>query len=256
MTDYASTATDISSAIQDPVPQMQEVPDPTVTLLKGFNGEKVAIVREMTGSDEEYLASLESRGALSYPEYISALLKRMVISIGDISVAKTPEVIDELIVGDRDILFLAVVKATYGKQRRYTVECPFCNKENDLFVDLDEDFPIQGTVEEANATLKVTLKNGSVVELRLPTGGDAKFVGKKGKTVAEQNTLMISRCAQVSAPNKEKWARDLSIGDRTAIISALLGVKIGPKAGEVNDPCPSCGEQIVVGLDWVSLLFG
>lgn len=256
MTDYASTAADISSAIQDPVPAMTEAPDPVVTLLKGYNGEKTAMVREMTGADEEYLASLEARGSLSYPEYISALLKKMVISIGDVNVAKTPEVIDELIIGDRDILFLGVVKATYGKQRRYTVICPFCNKENDLYVDLDDDFPIEGTAEEANKTLKVTLKNGSTVELRLPTGGDAKFVGKKGKTVAEQNTLMISRCALVNAPNKEKWARDLSIGDRTAIVNALLAVKFGPKAGEVNDPCPSCGEQIVVGLDWVSLLFG
>jgi len=256
MTNLADSASTINAVIQDPIPQIEEAPDLAVTLMRGFNGEKTAIVREMTGADEEYLASLESRGTMSYPDYISALLKRTVESIGKYEVGSKPDIVDELIIGDRDILFIAVVKATYGKKRRYTVTCPFCNKDNDLYVDMDDDFPIQGTAEEAESAITVTLKNGKEVSLRLPTGGDAKYVNKKAKTIAEQNTLMISRCAQISEPNKEQWARNLTVGDRSTLINALLSVKIGPKSGEVNDPCPSCGEQIVIGLDWVSLLFG
>lgn len=257
MTDAASTANTINAAMQDPVPYIGAAPDTVVSLLKGINGDKTAIVREMTGADEEFLASLEARSTLPYQEYLSSLLKRTVLSIGDIDVHRNPDIIDNLIVGDRDILFLSVVKATYGKIRKFNMTCPYCNTEHDLTVNIEEDFPIEGTEEDADRPIEVTLRNGTTYRFHLPTGGDTKYVAKKGKNVAEQNTMMIGRCLESEdIQNKEQWARNLNIGDRSAIISALLSIKIGPKAGEVNDPCPSCGEQLVMPLDWVSLLFG
>lgn len=253
----ADTATIINQAMEDPIPKMQEVAPTTVDLLLGVSGQaKVAIVREMNGADEEFLASIEAKTALSYSEYISTLLKRTVVSVGEMEVAKFPDVVDELIIADRDILFLAVVKATYGKVRTFNVSCPHCKEKSDLKVDIDEDFPVQGTSDDAETPIVVTLRNGQSVTLRLPNGADTKIATKKGKTIPEQNTIMIARCAQVNVPNKEKWARELPLGDRNALRDALLGVDIGPKAGEVNDPCPSCGEQISLALDWVSLLFG
>lgn len=253
----ADTATVINQAMEDPIPKMQEVAPTTVDLLLGIEGNpRVAIVREMNGSDEEFLASIEAKTALSYSEYISTLLKRTVVSVGELEIKKTPDVIDELIIADRDILFLAVVKATYGKLRTFNVSCPHCQVKSDLTIDIDEDFPLQGTSEDAETPVEVTLRSGEKVVLRLPNGADTKIATKKGKTIPEQNTIMIARCAQVNIPNKEKWARELPLGDRNALRDALLGVEIGPKAGEVNDPCPSCGETISLALDWVSLLFG
>lgn len=256
MTDTSNTANTINAALQDPVPVIGPSTDPVVQLLRGYMGEKTAIVREMTGADEEYLSSLESRSALPYPEYVSALLKRTVVSIGNIQVKKTPEVIDDLIVADRDLLFLGVVKATYGSVREYHLTCPHCSDSIDMSVNIDEDFPLQGTEEDAIKPVAVVLKSGDEILFDLPKGSDAKYVGKKGKTLAEQNTLMISRCANVTHHDKEAWARSLNIADRNKIVSAILDVKIGPKPGEVNDPCPHCGEQIILPLDWVSLLFG
>lgn len=256
MSNYSSTAETINTALQDPVPFIGEAPDTSVRLLRGFSGNKDATVREMTGADEEFLATLEAKSSMSYPEYVSSLLKRTVVSIGDVEVKKSPDIIDELIVGDRDILFLAVVKATYGKVRTYHLTCPHCKQDTDLSIDIDEDFAVEGTEEDAAKEISVTLRNGKVVNFRHPNGADSKIIGKRAKNVAEQNTLMISRCLMLDVPNKDEWARNLNIGDRTKIIDAILAVKIGPKAGEVNDPCPSCGEQIILPLDWVSLLFG
>lgn len=262
MSDISSAASTINAVMADPVPKIDAVRDTVVELVKGIyttlGWERHAIVREMNGSDEEYLASLESRSALSYPEYMSAMLKRTVVSIGDIEIRTRPEVIDDLIVGDRDLLFLAVVKATYGNIRVFSVTCPACGETSDLNVDIDEDFPMQGTHEEAIAPIEVTLRNGVTYSFQLPTGGDTKVVSKKGKSIAEQNTVMISRCllSPTVYPNKEQWARSLNIADRGEIITALLETRVGPKAGEVNDPCPNCGEMIRVNLDWVSLLFG
>jgi ribosomal protein S27AE len=256
LSNYSNAADAINTAIEDPVPFIAEAPDTSVRLLRGFSGNKDATVREMTGADEEFLATLEAKSNLPYPEYVSALLKRTVINIGDLEVKKSPDIIDELIIGDRDILFLAVVKATYGKVRTYHLTCPHCKESTDLSIDVDEDFAVQGTEEDADKEISVTLRNGSVVKFRHPNGADSKIIGKKAKNPAEQNTLMISRCVITDVPNKEQWARNLNIGDRTKIIDAILEVKIGPKVGEVNDPCPSCGEQIILPLDWVSLLFG
>lgn len=258
MTDASSVADTINSALQDPIPRIIEAPNTSTELLLGLNGEKLATVREMTGSDEEYLSSLEAKGALSYAEYMSYLLKKTVVSIGDIEVKNNPEIIDQLIIGDRDILFLAVVKATYGKTRTFNIKCGECRGDVDINVDLDEDFSVEGTPEDAAKKISVELKNGEIVTFRLPNGGDSRYVAKKGKTSAESNTLMMARCAELpmDAGSKERWARDLNIGDRTKIVNALLGVKIGPKPAEVNDPCPHCGETISMVIDWVGLLFG
>lgn len=259
MTDVTTVASSINDALQDPIPQVAPPPDTTVELLLGLNGDRTAVVREMTGADEEFLAALEIKNSFSYAEYISALLKRTVLSIGDHDVKRFPDMVDSLIVGDRDLLFISVIKATYGKTRNFNTRCGSCGETSEVTVDLDEEFEVQGTPEEAEKKIKVVLRDGTAVTLNLPTGGDSKYVTKKGKTTAEQNTLMIARCADLpnmSLDQKEYWARNMNLSDRNKLVAALLEIKLGPKVGEVNDPCPYCGEQITITLDWVSLLFG
>lgn len=257
MTDFSASADLINAASQDPIPKLAAPPDTHVSLLHGFDGEdKDAVVRELTGADEEFLAGLEAKTGLTYPEYLSALLKRAVVSIGSWDIKKFPDLVDELIIADRDILFLAIIKATYGQEKKFRITCPHCKEVGDISIDIDEHFKHEGSYEEAIASLTVTLRDGSEITLRIPTGADTRYVTKRGKTVPEQNTLMIARCADIEVADKEEWARSLNIGDRNALRDALLNVKIGPKAGEVNDPCPYCGEIISLPLDWVSLLFG
>jgi hypothetical protein len=245
---------------KDPIPQMGLPGDTVVDLIYGLPGisgrETKAVVREMTGEDEEFMAALGERSDLPYPEYLSHLLKRVVLSIGEVDTQKNPSAIDSLIVGDRDLLFLGLIKATYGATRKFTVTCRSCSNDTDLVIDIDNDFPVQGDLTVMEKPLEVTLRDGSTIVLRLPTAEDSRFVSKRGKTVSEQNTLMLSRCAQTSQLDPEAWARALNIGDRRALIDALVEHKVGPQVEEVNDPCPHCGETISVVLDWVSLLFG
>lgn len=257
MSDFSASADAINAASQDPIPKISPSPDTAVTLLHGLDGEdKDAVVRELTGADEEFLAGLESKTGLSYPEYLSALLKRAVVRVGSFDISKYPDLVDDLIIADRDILFLAIVKATYGQEKKFRITCPHCKEIGDISIDIDEQFKHEGSYEEAIESLVCTLRNGAEVVLRIPTGADTRYVTKRGKSVPEQNTLMIARCAQIEVPDKESWARNLNVGDRNTLRDALLNVKIGPKAGEVNDPCPYCGEIISLPLDWVSLLFG
>lgn len=257
------TDTEINSIdhmLQDPPPEMGTPPDTTVELIYGLPGiggrQRIAVVREMTGEDEEYMASLGERTELTYSEYLSQLLRRTVVSIGDVDVQKTPAALDELIVGDRDLLFLGMVKATYGATREFTVICRSCEEENSLVIDIDKDFPVEGNKDVAEKPVTVKLRNGKTVTLRIPTSEDSRIVSKRGKTVAEQNTLMLSRTVDIDVADPEAWARSLGVADRKALVDALMTMKVGPKVEEVNDPCAHCGETISVMLDWVSLLFG
>lgn len=256
----AAEASALNKALEDPVPRIAPSPNTVVDLyvgVKNDDGEyqKTAIIRELTGEDEEALASLEAKAGMNYSEYMAFLLRRAVESIGNISVAENKNIVDNLIIGDRDKLFMAIVEATYGNMREYQVTCSACGESNDVFVDI-RTFPEKPLKKGTTDTIKATLKDGSSIELRLPTNADSLYMTKNAKTTAEQNTLMLSRCAVGVIGDPVRWAKSLNMGDRSSLIKTLLESQPGPEIGEVNAQCSVCNETFVMMLDWVSLLFG
>lgn len=264
----ASDAETINNVAADPAPSMPTPLSTSIKLLRGL-GEKhedgtevwhdVAEVRELTGADEEWLAALESKPGLTYTEYMNALLDRAVVRIGTLVVADLPGIMNKLILPDRDMLFLGVVRATYGVQRDVRALCPHCGASNDISIDLDEDFPVKKAPFDLRETIKVKLKNGTVQQLRLPNGADTVAAQKGTKTDAEINTVMLSRCAVFDdnePADRMEWARGLNVGDRRKLINALLDLngKIGPDLEGVDTQCATCGEDMPISLDWVSLL--
>ena len=255
----------INAAMADPVPRIQLTPNTTVELFRGvFNDktnewETTTVVKELTGEDEEALAALDADGDLLYAQYMSALLKRSVVSVGNTKVTENPSIIDELILGDRDTLFLATVTATYGDNREYQINCPHCKKSNDVLIDL-KGFPTKETKLDAKASISVTLRSGELQEFRLVTGGDSQAVSKKANSVPEQNTVLIARCALWDNKEKprdvEKWAKKLGMKDRAVIIDKLLEAQPGPEIKEVEALCAHCEKPFPIALNWASLLFG
>ena len=166
-----------------------------------------------------------------------------------------------MILCDRDTLFMAIVKATYGLEREYVVKCPSCENKNDVVVNLDEDFPVLSTTEDIQGPLTATLRNGKTVKFRLPNGSDSVYVAKHATTTASQNTLMLSRCVilspeELKGKSPEDWAKSLNIADRSKLIKAILEIKVGPQLEEVNVQCAHCGINMPLGITWMSLLFG
>lgn len=267
MENVDKSSADEANAIinDDPVPQISRPGKNTIQLLRGLldtsNGKwhTSAIVRELNGSDEEALAAYDRRNNVTYSEYMSHLLKRGVVSIGDFSITNHPDIVDKLIVGDRDLLFLGILQATYGRYREFQATCRSCEKDNDITIDLETDFPIEHGKYDLHSTIKVELKNGTEVELNYPTGADSQYTSKKGKTTAEQNTLMIARCTILDKQNSaeaEAWARGLSLADRNKLVKTLFSAQAGPRMEEVDTQCAHCGAKIEIALDWVALLFG
>jgi hypothetical protein len=258
--DIADQASALSRALEDPVPRMESAPNTVVDLYVGVKDtegvpQTKAIIRELTGDDEEALASLEAKDGMNYAEYMAFLLRRAVLSIGNISVVENKNIVDDLIVGDRDKLFMAIVEATYGKIREYQVNCTSCGESNDVFVDISV-FPEKPLKKGMNGTISYTLKNGELVQLRLPTNADSLAVNRSAKTIAEQNTLMLSRCVVGINGNPIEWAKNLNMGDRSKLIKLLVETQPGPEIGEVDAQCAVCENKFSMMLDWASLLLG
>lgn len=263
--ELAADAAAVNNALQEPAPKVDLPTSLKVDLLRGFfvseTGEwaTTAMVRELNGEDEEALSAYDVQKNVTYSEYMTHLLKRGVVSIGSIEIKGRAEIIDELIVGDRDLLFLGVLKATYGRYREFQVSCRECDGDNDVTMDLETDFKVEEPKVDLHKPIEVKLKNGSKVSLRYPNGGDSQFVGKRGKTTAEQNTLMLARCVLMdgkTSTEKEAWARGLSLADRNKLVKSLFSAQPGPRMEEVETQCAHCSAKIVLALDWVALLFG
>jgi hypothetical protein len=260
----SNAAESANSAMADPVPSIDAPPSTSVKLIRGvLNGatndwEKDAVVRELTGEDEEHLASLDSKEDLSYGEYLTHLLKRAVVSIGSMTPDNSPDLIDDLIIGDRDLLFIGVIRATYGRSREMQMICGTCEKSNDVTIDLEDDFKVEDTNLDINKPVAVQLKDGSTLHFNYPTTGDSRYAVKKGKTTAEQNTYIISRCliGSQDRDSRESWAKKLSLVDRKKIVQAINQAQPGPRMGEVKTQCAHCDTELTVLMDWVSLLFG
>ena len=263
----SDTPQSIDAALRGSAPEIGNPLPLTVELHRGVidptSGEwqTRAEVRELTGADEEYLASLEAKPSTTYADYTAALLKRAVVSIGSISISETPDVIEQLIIGDRDELFMAIVKCTYGNTREYNVTCPSCDGKNDVIVDLNEDFKVLKTEVNLQAPIPVKLKNGKTFKVRLPNSGDSVYVSKHGNSTAAQNTLMLARCVlltdeDLKGRSPEDWAKSLNVADRSALVKAMLDIKVGPQLGEVNVQCAHCSANMPLSITWMSLLFG
>lgn len=254
----------VNSAIKDPVPELHNGESPLATLQRGLIDPATGLwqveaeVREMNGADEEYMSGLEAKADLTYGEYISSLLKRTVVRVGSINLEFDKSPLDNLSIGDRDILFLGVIRATYGKAKEFQAVCRGCGDSNDILVDLYEDFPIKEPSVDLRNPLKLKLKNGKTISLRVPTMGDNAYVSKTAKSAAAQNTLMIARCAvwpEGKQPEDiEEWSRTLNVADRNKLVKSLLEIEAGPDLKAVNVQCASCGEEMTIALDWVSLL--
>ena len=253
----------IDDLARDPFPNISDQIDSQVVLQRGLYNDRrmewdrVAEVRELTGYDEERLAVVESRKNITYAEYMTEVLKLGVVSIGN---ADFKDRLDDLALGDRDALFLGIVRTTYGRERTFTQACPECSKANQVTLDLYDDFPIQDPGFDTTGLIEVTLSKGETVALSVPTARDSLYVAKNGKNGAEQNTLMLSRCAVFpegeEPDNAVAWAKSLNLRDRNLLIKKLLDIKMGPKVGEVDADCVHCGASMPVMIDWIFLIFG
>lgn len=252
---------DAKEAIAGPVPIIGDAPDAILMLPRGLytkgTWQREVMVRELTGVDEESLAKVPDQLA-----FFSTVIALGVESIGEMSLDTLPLAerkhhLGQLLLGEREQLFIKVAQATFGNSKEIGFKCTRCDTEQEVVLLLDQDFtPKQ--VENVDATIHhYTTGKGDVLDYRAAIGADQEeAVAKKGTTAAEQNTVMISRC--VTKRNGEivvdpmQMARNLSIKDRQALLQLMVDLQPSIDL-ELKTRCVACGGDQTIGLGWADI---
>lgn len=240
----------------EPQPVVQAPPDCRVELLAGLvdplQGTTAtdAVVRELTGADEEALAApAVSRSAA---KFLQAVVGRGTVSIG--GEKPSPAQFDGLLIGDRELLFLTIRKATYGTDLELVTQCPHCDaRDNDFVYSLTdvEVRPLQQP-EDAVFGFEVELSGGRTATVLLPKAVDQDaLLQAVNKNEAELNTLMLVRCVQKIDGQLVLGGgtiRSLTIKDRRTLLKAISERTPGPRIGEAKRVCHVCEKEFDLGI--------
>jgi hypothetical protein len=252
-------------AIVGDMPLMDAPPDTHVKLCRGlFQGTGYATnaeIKELSGDDEEYIArSLAGSDSLSL---VNAMLTYGVLSIGSVDLrSKTPVdrigYINQLLVGDKELLFLRILQITFGDERVVDTICPVCEKRIEVVYHISKDIPIRELTDE-RPTYDFVLRNGDRLEYRLVTGDDqTEATKRRASMLPEQNSILLSRCI-VSVNGRPlvdplHFAKALSAGDRRNLLKEINLHQPGPHFEEVKLPCAECGVESGFAPAWADLL--
>ena len=243
---------------------MPDIPDGSVTLAAGYvdaDGEctRDAEVRELTGVDEEAMGKKDATGNLA--RFIDVIVRRGTVSIGGRDATK--EMLDSLLIGDRDVLALAIRRATYGDTLRLPLVCPSCEHEFEVDYDLTDggDIPSKPYTHGAERSVTVELTRGRSATVGLVDGAIQKIVftnDRKNLSNAETNTLILSRTllayhdgrGPVSMVDRPRIARNMGMRDRAALVKAMIEAQPGPQYDDLKQECPNCAETLPLAVDY------
>lgn len=242
-------------------PVLADLPETQIDLPGGWvtdEGEVLrrAEVRELTGADEEVLLRPEFQK--NSTKYISEMLRRAVVKIGEVE--PTKDMIEAMLIGDRDALVLAVRRATFGDELDLDVVCPRCETDFGVTYSLANDVPMR-RLDDGKRVFDVTLRDGRVAQVTLPTGADqAEAVEKFNKTnLAERNSQVLARCLKSidGVPVRgDAVAKKLGMKDRRTLVDFVVNTQPGPQYQEVSQECPNCALSFPLVLDLDTMFRG
>jgi hypothetical protein len=246
----------------DREPTIEPPHDSYVQLEQGIqrDGEwhRTAEVRELTGEDEEALARLGG----NWHRILDTLVLRGVRTVGDQAMSR--QICDELLIGDREALILAVRRATFGDYIEFErLPCSHCGEAVDLKLSLD-DVPVVHLDDPERTEYTVPLREGAVAHVRLPNGRDQNAAGSlQGATAPQQNTEILKRCVlRVDYPDRGTMkgslstVRAMSMADRQTILEFMLATQPGPRLNKTTFVHDACGQEVELPLNMAILFRG
>lgn len=234
------------------------------------NLHRTAVVRELTGADEELMAKAASVQPPNPAHFINTILECGTEKIGDLNAEETRRALPKLLIGDREQLFVAIRAATYGSHVTHKGwACPFCfNELEEIEFDLLTDVNVR-TLEhpESEIEFDVKLRRGqSLARVRLATGKDqaALFDSKMNKSQAD--TKLLSLCLlEYTDPEGHKIASafvptiplKMGLMDRKKILKELVSRQPGPQLNDIKFNCEACGKEVslATGLEELFLSY-
>lgn len=258
----------------DDHPVMRAEPEMEVSLLLGLvvDGKRHtnAVVREMNGADEEAISKSLTAGNIT--RFIDLIVHRAVESIGNLKGKELDRHLDELSVGDRDLLVLGVRRATYGDSIELReVTCPQCSESMTVRYDLRStkeggDVPIRGVdkctgISDPGLRLfDVSLPSGKSATVKLLDGESQKLIftpDNEGKNAGELHSLLLRECVKSIDGRPVRGMahvrENLGMRDRHALTVFLLDNQPGPRYEEVVHECIECKSKFDLVLDVLTM---
>jgi hypothetical protein len=247
-----------SALAETPVQEEVKITPPSdtvVTLPGGFltaTGEIIteAEVRELNGSDEEAIARATNVGRA-----ILTILNRGTVRIGNERADE--KLLDQLLSGDRDMLVLAIIKATFGKTADIGGYCEGCGDVKTVQIDLDTDIKVKALMDPMNDRVFTVDGRSRTYTVQLPTGVTQKeMLQNPDKTSAELTTLMLENTVlkiDDSPVLSKLQVQNLGLVDRRTISDAINKRLCGPQFDAVKVSCPDCESEVSVPVNFGTL---
>jgi hypothetical protein len=199
-----------------------------------------AAVRQLTGWDEEWLAGWDR----SVPSVFvhSALLERCVTRLGD--GGSSPQLISEMLVGDRDYLLLCLRRMSLGTKFDAVTECPLCASRIELSFDVDE-IPVEERPQQEDSLATVLVRaDGSKMRVRyhLPRGRDQERAARAPD--ADRMSVLLASCLEEVETVKGSGAAPGLLDTAAGQQLGLLMEQQAPQVTlDMDLVCPECGHQ-------------
>lgn len=222
-------------------------------------------IREMNGTDEEAIskAEVKTNGA----KVGRVLIERCCTRIGtlykdDIKSNDWREIIQNLSVGDQDVILMRIRQVSLGEEIEGNYECPHCKAKITSLVGVDEleTIPFDGErIFEFELPRGFKDKEGNLItngKMRHPNGLDREVLdGVIRKNVGLANTMMLSRCITEIEGTKvhDDFVRNLSVKDRNYLLDLIKEHSYGINTSIELD-CPECGESFKASLNAVNFI--
>lgn len=252
--DNANKANELAAkALAEPQSETQAVitsPSNVIVDLPGgivIAGEviKTAEVRELTGRDEEAMARTNNPGRM-----FSTMINRATVALG--TTAPTEDLLDQLLIGDRDALLLGIYRATFGNTAELQAYCDGCTDWKDVGIDVLTDIKTKVLLDPAS-DLKFTVKGKSHEYLvTLPNGvTQKKLLLNPDLNVAESMTVLLEQTV-LEIDGRPVYSKsqiqNLSLTDRRLIAEQISNRNPGPQFEPVSVTCPDCESEVAVPI--------
>jgi hypothetical protein len=243
-----------------PVPLIQVGADPFVELPRGLNvngtWQRQAMVRELTGIDEEEMSRVKD-----VTEMYDTVLALGTVRLGEIDLESLPFPerqghLQQLLLGERDHLYIAIIRATYGDRKALTYTCQneSCGEKQELTLILSEDFKPKVVEDIFETEFTYVSGKGHRIKYRPAVGADQiEALRKRSASMAEQNSIILSRCIKTIDDqlliDPLRAARELPMKDRHELLTLL--VQRQPSVDmSVTIKCVACREEQTISLGW------
>ncbi|CAB4137859.1 hypothetical protein UFOVP325_118 [uncultured Caudovirales phage] len=257
-TDDANKANNlIAQALTEPqvieAPKIVAPTDILVDLPGGtiIDGEvvKTAVVRELNGKDEEAIIRADNSARM-----FSIVVNRATVSLGDTKA--TDELLDRLLVGDRDALLLGIYRATFGDTAELSGYCEGCSEFKPVEINIVEDIKHKILPDARETDFFVQGKNKEF-RVSLPTGiTQKKILANPEATMAESLTTLLEQTV-IQIDGKPVFGKSqiqaLGLVDRRAIADEIADRNPGPQFDPVKVTCPDCESEVQVPISLGSL---